>query len=60
MGELVEGRGCLILVVASVSQCWEFAVVDITVGDDIAGWQSVSQDIGLAAIRIAFVSQVFT
>lgn len=35
MSELVEGSGCLILVVASVSQCWELPVVDITIGDDI-------------------------
>jgi hypothetical protein len=60
MGELVEGSGCLILVMASVGQCWKLAVVDITIGDDILRWQGVSQDIGLAAIRIAFVSQVFT
>jgi hypothetical protein len=60
MGELVEGSGCLILVVASVSQCRKLAVVDITIGNDILRWQGVSQDIGLAAICIAVVSQVFT
>lgn len=50
MGELVESCGCLILVVALASQCWEVAVVDITIGDHIQRWQSVSQDIRLTAI----------
>lgn len=58
MGELVESCGCLVLAVACASQCWELAVVDITIGDHILRWQSVSQDIGFAAICITFVSHM--
>lgn len=43
--------GSLILAVASAGQSRKVRVVDVTVGNDVQGWQCVGQDVGLAAVH---------
>lgn len=48
VGELVQGGGGLVLGVAGAGQRREIRVVDVAVGDEVAGGESVGEGVGVA------------